>query len=271
MHRFLLSILLTTYLLAKEKIFVQEYTYQVSEYDSKVTSRANALEQVKKLLQEEASIFFINEVDWTKEETLIDGKYINKDIYEQNLKSIIAGITEINIIYQFWNTKIYLLKGTIRIDTDDIAEKIKNIIDKKQQLGELDEIRNNKNDLESDKSIIAMPPDKNENDLESDKLDTSKLPNIKYVAYDIPPKPIIPIRPIYPDKDKESGIEGTIYIQYFIDKKGNVTDAWVIKGIPNTGLDKSALSAVKKSSWEPALQGEMEVGVWQTVPVKFEL
>ena len=253
MYRILLSLLLTTSLLAKENIFVQEYTYQVSEYDSKVTSRDNALEQVKRLLLEEASVFFINEVDWTKGETLINGRYIKKDIYEKNIKSIIVEINEINIIYQFWNTKTYLLKGTIKLDTDDIAEKIKNIIDKTQPLEELGAIRKNGNDLESGKS------------------DTSKHPNINYVAYDIPPKTIIPIIPIYPDKAKKSGIEGTIYIQYFIDKKGNVTEAWVIQGIPNSGLDESALSAVRNSSWKPALQGEMKVGIWQTVPVKFEL
>jgi len=257
--------------LAEEKIFVQEFAYQVSEYDSKVTSRANALEQVKILLLEEASIFFIDEIDWTKGETLIDGTYINKDFYEQNIKSIIYGITEINIIYQFWNTKIYLLKGSIRLNTNDIAEKIKKIIDKKQQLGELGEIRKNGNDSESDKPIIAMPPEKNGNDSESDKSDTYKRPNVIYVAYEIPPKPIIPIIPIYPDKAKKSGIEGTIYIQYFIDKTGNVTEAWVIKGISNFGLDESALAAVRNSSWEPALQGGMKVGIWQTVPVKFEL
>ena len=111
MYRILLSILLIANLFAKEKKFVQEYTYQVSEYDSEVTSRANALEQVKILILEEASVFFINEIDWTKGETLIDGTYINKDIYEQNIKSIISGINEINIIYEFWNTKIYLVKA----------------------------------------------------------------------------------------------------------------------------------------------------------------
>ena len=106
---------------------------------------------------------------------------------------------------------------------------------------------------------------------QSDKSDTYKRPNVIYVAYEIPPKPIIPIIPIYPDKAKKSGIEGTIYIQYFIDKTGNVTEAWVIKGISNSGLDESALEAVRNSSWEPALQGGMKVGIWQTVPVKFEL
>ena len=99
----------------------------------------------------------------------------------------------------------------------------------------------------------------------------SSGPNVKFIPYDKPPKPIIPIKPVHPEIAQEAGIEGTIYIQFFIDKKGNVTEAWVQKGIPNTGLDEAALSAVKKSRWKPAQQRDKKVGVWQTVPVKFEL
>ena len=99
----------------------------------------------------------------------------------------------------------------------------------------------------------------------------SESPNGKFISYDKPPKPIIPIRPIYPRIALEAGISGTIYIQFFIDKKGRVTDAWVQKGIPNTGLDEAALAAVKKSKGKPAQQRDKKVGVWQTVPVKFEL
>jgi len=99
----------------------------------------------------------------------------------------------------------------------------------------------------------------------------SEGPNVKFIPYDKPPKPTIPIRPLYPEIAQEAGIEGTIYIQFFIDKKGNVTEAYVMKGIPNTGLDEAALNAVKKSKWKPAQQRDKKVGVWQTVPVKFEL
>ena len=99
----------------------------------------------------------------------------------------------------------------------------------------------------------------------------SSGPKVKFIPYDKPPKPIIPINPVYPEIAQEAGIEGTIYIQFFIDKKGRVTEAWVQKGIPNTGLDEAALAAVKKSRWKPAQQRDKKVGVWQTVPVKFEL
>ena len=99
----------------------------------------------------------------------------------------------------------------------------------------------------------------------------SEGPKVKFIPYDKPPKAIIPIRPIYPEIAQEAGIEGTIYIQFFINEKGNVTEAWVQKGIPNTGLDEAALIAVQKSRWKPAQQRDKKVGVWQTVPVKFEL
>ena len=99
----------------------------------------------------------------------------------------------------------------------------------------------------------------------------SEGPNVKFIPYDKPPKPIIRIRPVYPEIAQEAGIEGTVYIQFFIDAKGNVTEAWVQKGIPNTGLNEAALDAVKKSKWKPAQQRDKKVGVWQTVPVKFEL
>jgi len=98
-------------------------------------------------------------------------------------------------------------------------------------------------------------------------------PNIKFIPFDTPPKPKrgMGINPIYPEIAKEAGIEGTVYIQFFIDEKGNVTEAYVQKGIPGTGLDEAALRAVKKSKWSPARQREKKVGVWQTVPVKFVL
>tara|TARA_Y100001970_G_scaffold73119_1_gene92736 strand:- start:2588 stop:3205 length:618 start_codon:yes stop_codon:yes gene_type:complete len=106
-----------------------------------------------------------------------------------------------------------------------------------------------------------------------DAPETSTGPNIKFVPFDTPPKPKkgLGIKPIYPEIAKEAGIEGTVYIQFFIDDKGNVTEAYVQKGVPNTGLDEAALNAVLKSKWKPARQREKKVGVWQTVPVRFEL
>ena len=102
-------------------------------------------------------------------------------------------------------------------------------------------------------------------------IERSVAPNkneVKFVAYDNPPQAIIPINPIYPENDRQAGIEGIIYVQYFINKRGEVTEATVLKGIPNSeSMDEAALEAIKKSKWVPAKQGDKEVGVWQTIPI----
>ena len=59
--------------------------------------------------------------------------------------------------------------------------------------------------------------------------------------------------------------------QFFVNEKGVVTEAYVLKGIPNTGLDEAALKSVLKSKWKPARQRDKKVGVWVTQHVKFEL
>ena len=111
-----------------------------------------------------------------------------------------------------------------------------------------------------------------------DEIETFDIPQTEQIKIPEPPaRPSVPVasEDEFFDEDitiaQEAGIEGTVYIQFFIDATGNVTEAWVQKGIPNTGLNEAALAAVKKSKWKPAQQRDKKVGVWQTVPVKFEL
>ena len=96
-------------------------------------------------------------------------------------------------------------------------------------------------------------------------------PRVKFIPYDDPPVPLSPIRPKYPEIAQEAGIEGTVVIQVFIDKKGRVKETVVLKGIPNTGLDEAATSAMRKVRFRPAKQRERAVGVWISIPVNFRL
>ena len=48
-------------------------------------------------------------------------------------------------------------------------------------------------------------------------------------------------------------------------------DTLVLKGIPNTGLDEAAVTAIKKTRFRPAKQRERAVGVWISIPVNFRL
>ena len=97
--------------------------------------------------------------------------------------------------------------------------------------------------------------------------------NVDFVAFDKAPKAIITIEENveYPEIAKSMGVEGVVYVKFYIDKKGNVdpTRISIIKGLP--ALNEAAISAVKKSKWKPAQQRDMRVGVYQTIPIKFEL
>ncbi len=96
-------------------------------------------------------------------------------------------------------------------------------------------------------------------------------PQVRFIPYDDPPVPLTPIRPKYPEIAQEAGIEGTVFIQAFIDKKGRVIETTIVKGIPNTGLDEAAIEAIRKTRFRPAKQRERAVGVWISIPVNFKL
>ena len=96
-------------------------------------------------------------------------------------------------------------------------------------------------------------------------------PRVKFIPYDDPPQPLSQIAPLYPEIAQEAGIEGTVVVQVFIDKKGRVQDTVILKGIPNTGLDEAAIKAIRKPRFSPAKQRERPVGVWISIPVNFRL
>ena len=94
---------------------------------------------------------------------------------------------------------------------------------------------------------------------------------VKFIPYDKAPIPMSPIRPEYPEIAMEAGIEGTVIVQAFINKKGVVEDTMILKGIPNTGLNEAAEEAVKRTRWKPARQRDKKVGVWMSIPINFKL
>ena len=104
---------------------------------------------------------------------------------------------------------------------------------------------------------------------ESQKNESNK--RVKFIPYDDPPQPLTEIRPVYPEIAQEAGIEGTVVVQVFVDKKGRVQEAVILKGIPNSGLDEAAIVAISKIRFKPAKQGKKPVGVWISIPVNFRL
>ncbi len=94
--------------------------------------------------------------------------------------------------------------------------------------------------------------------------------NIRFIPYDVPPRPKEPINPEYPESALKDSLEGTVILQTFINKSGRAEKINILRGVRDD-LDRAAVSAIKKVSWEPAKSKEKQVSVWISIPVNFKL
>jgi len=75
----------------------------------------------------------------------------------------------------------------------------------------------------------------------------------------------------YPENAAENGIQGTVYFQFIIDSKGNITDVKILRGIGG-GCDEEALRVIKMMPrWHPGKQNGRTVRVLYNMPVSFKL
>jgi TonB family protein len=99
---------------------------------------------------------------------------------------------------------------------------------------------------------------------------------VEFIPYDKAPQPVgglaaIQRNIIYPKIAQLNKIEGTVVIQGFLNKNGNMEQFHILKGIENSGLNEAAVSALKKTKFTPAEQKGQKVGVWITIPIVFKL
>jgi protein TonB len=76
---------------------------------------------------------------------------------------------------------------------------------------------------------------------------------------------------VYPQGAAENGIEGTVYIQFIVDTKGNITDVKILRGI-GQGCDEEVLRVVKMMpQWNPGRQNGRNVRVLYNMAISFKL
>jgi len=76
---------------------------------------------------------------------------------------------------------------------------------------------------------------------------------------------------VYPQQATENGIQGTVYVSFVVDSKGNVTDVKVLRGIGG-GCDEEAVRVVKMMpQWHPGKQNGKNVRVLFNMPIYFKL
>lgn len=75
----------------------------------------------------------------------------------------------------------------------------------------------------------------------------------------------------YPEIAKENGIQGRVFVQFVIDKNGNVTNVTIARGV-DPYLDAEAIRVVKMlPKWTPGKQRGKPVPVTFVVPINFKL
>lgn len=76
----------------------------------------------------------------------------------------------------------------------------------------------------------------------------------------------------YPQEAQENEIQGTIVVQFIVDKEGVVSDVEAVSGPTNGGLREEAIRVIKKSGkWEPAVQNGRKVKSYKKQPITFKL
>ena len=76
----------------------------------------------------------------------------------------------------------------------------------------------------------------------------------------------------YPDDAVNNEIQGTVIVQFIVDKEGNVSDVTPISGPDNGGLREEAVRVIKKSGkWTPAVQNGRQVKSYKKQPIVFKL
>ncbi|MFH1672625.1 MAG: tetratricopeptide repeat protein [Pseudomonadota bacterium] len=120
---------------AELRTFFKEYRYRASEADSKLSSRAIALEQVKRLLLEELGTYL-------ESHTEVKNYQLTKD----QITILTAGVVRTNIIEEKWDGKTYWLRAKITADPSMVAKSIDSLRKDQQKTRQLEATRKKAND-----------------------------------------------------------------------------------------------------------------------------
>jgi len=89
-------------------------------------------------------------------------------------------------------------------------------------------------------------------------------------ASGIAPVPIKKVAPIYPESARRAGIEGTVWMNVWVDERGNVSKAQIQRS-DNKVLNQAAIDAAMQWKFKPAQENGHSVKAWVTIPFKFKL
>jgi TonB family protein len=76
----------------------------------------------------------------------------------------------------------------------------------------------------------------------------------------------------YPDEAVNRGIQGTVVVQFIVDKQGHISDVQAISGPATGGLREEAVRVIRNSGiWTPAVQNGRQVNAYKKQPIVFRI
>ena len=76
----------------------------------------------------------------------------------------------------------------------------------------------------------------------------------------------------YPQEAQNEGIQGTVIVQFMVDKEGNVNDIKALSGPETGGLKEETIRLIQNSGkWIPGKQNGLTVKSFRKQPVTFKL
>lgn len=85
------------------------------------------------------------------------------------------------------------------------------------------------------------------------------------------PELIGKVEPVYPARARRRRIQGFVRVKFLVDKRGLVSKARVVESEPYGVFDDSAIEAVEKWRFSPAMKNGQPCSVWLTQPIRFSL
>ena len=125
------AMLLTTAEVRAAKVeFVKEHTYRAGDMDSKVSSRAIALMEVKRALLEQLGTYLVSETEVR-----------NFQMTKDQVTLLTAGIVSAEILEEKWDGKEFYLKAKLVVDPQEVAERVKAMSRDRERTRELEEAK----------------------------------------------------------------------------------------------------------------------------------
>lgn len=166
MRLFIIAFTLLSCFSLYAKTFEREYTYHAGEADSKITSRAIALEQVKRLLLEEVGVYIQSSIKNSTSES--NGQI--SELTQTDVEVLSAGITQTKVISESWNGESYILKAEIQLNEKDVLTRLDDLMNNEKNKKVLEDSRK-----VTDSALAEIDRLRNELEQEKDKNKQDEL------------------------------------------------------------------------------------------------